>query len=169
MSQLPNNLSDDDAFETLLRSAMAARPEPYAPTNLSSRAIDLARSAIVGAAQRRAQLLARQRRWAYVTGLAAALLIGLLLTTAILKANARRDFAYLLSTSTTTAESTTAQASTDDATSAATSTDSSAWGISTTTVCAVVAGALGVAMALTTLTRAATPDSWGPDAAAGVW
>jgi hypothetical protein len=67
--------ADDIAFETLLRGAMHARPQPAAATNLAHRAIERARAQAAAEAKQRLLMLTRLRRRNRFVGLAASLLI----------------------------------------------------------------------------------------------
>ena len=67
--------ADDIAFETLLRGALHARPQPPAASNLAHRAIELARAHAAAEARQRLQMLTRLRRRNRFVGLAAGILI----------------------------------------------------------------------------------------------
>lgn len=70
---------DDPAFEQLLRSAMRARPQPAAASNLAHRAIEMARAQAAVEAREHLQMLTRLRRRNRFVGLAASILITLVL------------------------------------------------------------------------------------------
>ena len=70
-----SEFEDDPAFERLLRTAMRARPEPPAATNLAHRAIALARAQIAEDARAQLGMLSRLRRRNRLVGIAAGILI----------------------------------------------------------------------------------------------
>ena len=102
---------DDPGFEQLLRSAMRARPQPAAPTNLVHRAIELARAQAAAEAKQRIEMLIRLRRRNRFVGLAASILI-----TMVLLIGAQRVYKTGLFT-----DSATTTSSTSDSTSSTTS------------------------------------------------
>jgi ferric-dicitrate binding protein FerR (iron transport regulator) len=69
--------ADDMEVDELLRSAMRARPQPAPASNLVHRAVELARAHAAAEAKQRLQMLSRLRRRNTLVGLAASILIAM--------------------------------------------------------------------------------------------
>ena len=152
--------SDDAAFEGMLRSAMAARPEPEAPFDLARRAMELARRQQAAHLRQQAAAMARQRRFAIVSTMAAAVMIAALLAVVAERLWARGDIAAVISyVSSDSASTSTTSAETDSSTSSSTS----------TTAAIFVGELLLLGVILLSVSRGAAPSSWAPEAAAGMW
>lgn len=120
---------DDPGFEQLLRSAMRARPQPAAPTNLVHRAIELARAQAAAEAKQRIEMLIRLRRRNRFVGLAASILIAM-----VLLIGAQRVYKTGLFT-----DSSTTTSSTSDSTTSTTSSIAVPLGVAVTAEALVVA------------------------------
>jgi hypothetical protein len=74
-----SGFEDDPAFEQLLRAAMRARPEPPIASNLAHRAVERARAQMAEEARAQLGMLSRLRRRNRLVGLAAGVLISLVI------------------------------------------------------------------------------------------
>ncbi|HWE02420.1 MAG TPA: hypothetical protein VG326_08400 [Tepidisphaeraceae bacterium] len=163
---------DDAAFDLVLQTALRARPEPEIPLDLAGKAMRLARTRESAELQRRAERLARQRWWAQMTGIAAAVLIGAILAGAAHRLWTRGDITSIAaavsssdSDSATTATSTAAATSSDD-TSSSSATTTGSTGI----VASVFVGELLLTgMLLASLSRGGVPGPWTSEAVAGLY
>ena len=120
---------DDPGFEQLLRSALRARPQPAAASNLAHRAMELARARAAVEARQRLEMLMRLRRRNRFVGLAASILIAL-----VLLIGAQRVYKTGLFTDSTTTTSTSS-----DSTSSTTSSIAVPLGVAVTAEALVVA------------------------------
>lgn len=156
--------TDDAGFDHLLRSALLARGEPEAPFNLAGRAIALARTEHAARTRLQGQRIARQRRFALISGLAATVMIAALVAVAAERLWSRGDIAAVVAYVTSDSSSTTATATSSDSDSTSSTTSN------TGTVAVIFVGELLVlSMILMTISRGASPSPWGAEAVAGMW
>jgi hypothetical protein len=170
-SQMPD--PDDAAFEQMLKTALLARPEPEIPLDLAGKAMRLARTREAASLKQRTERLARQRWWAQITGIAAAVLIGAMLIGAAHRLWARGDITSL-ATFVSSSDSTSTSASSSTATSPTSSDDDSTTGTSTTSSTGIIASVfvgelLLIGMLLASLSRGGPPGTWTSEAVAGLY
>jgi hypothetical protein len=158
--------AEDPRFDELLRGAMQARPEPAVPLDLAARAMKMARVEDRTKVLDHARLLARQRWWAQISGLAAAVLIVAMLAGAAHRMWSRGDIAALTGgDSSDTSTSIATDTDSTGATSTATSTSST-----TNTIAIVfVAELLVLAVVLMSISRTGPTAPFGAEALAGFW
>jgi len=157
---------DDARFEELLRIAIKARPESAAPFDLAARAMKLARAEDRAHAIDHTRRLARQRWWAQLSGLAAAMLIVAMIAGAAHRMWSRGDIAAL--TSTDSADTSTSTA-TDADSSSATATSTSTSTTTNTIAIVFVAELLVLAVVLMSISRTGPITPFGAEALAGFW
>ena len=164
------NSIDDAAFERALASAMKARPEPLAPSNLAARAMQMARAQSRRLAEQQTRRIARQRWWAQLSGIAATMLIVAMLAGAARKMWTRGDIAAIAAASSTDSTSATAT-ETDAATADAATSDSSTsnYSVGNTVAIVFVGELLLLGLVLLTLPRSGPSMPWGAEAGAGMW